>query len=332
MSDIFISYASADRDAARDLASALQERGWSVWWDRVIPPGKQYDEVIEKALAAARCVVVLWSPTSAASNWVRIEAGEAFRGERLVPALIDKNTSIPLEFSRVQAADLSQWQAGQPSEPFEQFCLAIQEHIGASPKPQPKPKPAPPSPPTPPVPSSGFSRKQLGWAGGAAALLLGAWITSQSDRPNLQPRLQTQPVAVATPAPAPVMSNTPLPSPVELMNGGIDRSLQWRDHVLTFTGHLTWDGRSPQAALQARAVDSGNGRVVSEGRFVLQMQQVTQGRIVFVMSLGLPGDSHTAGQHAHGVGLIFDRLPGNGPAVWRYVYNCTAPGRPDLCF
>lgn len=334
MSDIFISYASADREVARDVAKALQERGWSVWWDRVIPPGKQYDDVIEQALAAARCVVVLWSPASAASKWVRIEAGEALRRDMLVPALIDSTTVIPLEFSRVQAADLSQWQSGQacvPSEQFEQFGLAIQTHLGAAPTPPPRPKPKPRPVPDPPLPVSpgttslaGLSRKQWAWAGGAVAVAVAAWIATQPEPHNVLP----QPV----PAPAADTGFVTLPNPVELMNGGIDRDLQWRDHVLAFTGHITWDGRSPQASLQARAVDSGNGRVVSEGRFVLQTQQVSPTRMAFVMSLGVPGDSHTAGQHAHGIGLIFDRLPGNGPATWRYVYNCTAPGRPDLCF
>ena len=57
MSDIFVSYSSADRARAAMLARALEVRGWSVWWDRTIPPGRQHDEVIEEALAAARCVV-----------------------------------------------------------------------------------------------------------------------------------------------------------------------------------------------------------------------------------------------------------------------------------
>ena len=64
MSDIFISYASADRERAKVIAEALAARGFSVWWDRVIPPGRQFDEVIEVAVDASRCVVVLWSKTS----------------------------------------------------------------------------------------------------------------------------------------------------------------------------------------------------------------------------------------------------------------------------
>ena len=96
MSDIFVSYASADRDRARAVAQALTEQGWSVWWDRTIPPGKQFDEVIEEALDSARCVVVLWSKASVASQWVKTEAAEAMRRKILVPVLIE-DVKIPLE-------------------------------------------------------------------------------------------------------------------------------------------------------------------------------------------------------------------------------------------
>jgi pantoate kinase len=64
MSDIFISYAKEDRGKAKDIAEALKRQGLSVWWDRSIPPGKTFDTVIEEALDAANCVIVLWSKTS----------------------------------------------------------------------------------------------------------------------------------------------------------------------------------------------------------------------------------------------------------------------------
>ena len=52
MSDIFISYANADRSRTEPLAKALEAQGWSVWWDRAIPPGKTFDQVIEVGVNA----------------------------------------------------------------------------------------------------------------------------------------------------------------------------------------------------------------------------------------------------------------------------------------
>jgi hypothetical protein len=124
MADIFISYASQDRDRAKALADALAAQGSSVWWDRVIPPGKLFDEVIEEALDAAKCVVVLWSTASVASSWVRAEAAEALHRKILVPALIE-HVKIPLEFRRLQAADLSQWPDAASDAQFAKFSQSI---------------------------------------------------------------------------------------------------------------------------------------------------------------------------------------------------------------
>jgi len=73
MSDIFISYASADREHARVLAQQLERLGWSVWWDRDIQAGKTFAGVIESEIDRARCVIVLWSNASVGSRWVRDE-------------------------------------------------------------------------------------------------------------------------------------------------------------------------------------------------------------------------------------------------------------------
>ena len=111
MSDIFISYAREDRDKAQALAELFQQQDWSVWWDRNIPPGRSFDAVIEEALGAAKCVVVLWSKNSASSDWVKGEAGEALQRKILVPVRID-SVNVPLEFRRLQTVDLSDWKGG----------------------------------------------------------------------------------------------------------------------------------------------------------------------------------------------------------------------------
>lgn len=70
MSDIFISYASEDRERIQALVKVLEAEGWSVWWDRSVIPGEKYRQVISKALDAAKCVIVVWSRESVLSEWV----------------------------------------------------------------------------------------------------------------------------------------------------------------------------------------------------------------------------------------------------------------------
>jgi hypothetical protein len=109
MTDIFISYAREDREQAQKLAAVLEDRGWTVWWDRNIPIGKPFDTVIADALAAAKCVIVLWSKDSVASHWVTTEAAEGRERGALVPLRLDRKATIPLEFKRLQTADLTDW-------------------------------------------------------------------------------------------------------------------------------------------------------------------------------------------------------------------------------
>ena len=108
MADIFISYASEDRQRAGALAETLGAHGWSVWWDREIPLGQSFDQVIEKALASAKCVIVLWSSVSIASEWVRNEASEAKRRAILIPVFIER-VDAPLAFRLLNGADLRDW-------------------------------------------------------------------------------------------------------------------------------------------------------------------------------------------------------------------------------
>jgi len=120
MSDIFISYASEDRPWVEPFAKALEQRGWAVWWDRHIPTGQTYDEVIWNALQSAKCVVVVWSAHSIMSEWVKEEASEAKKKNILLPVRIDE-ARPPFGFSRRQTQSLVGWQDGSPHPGFEQL-------------------------------------------------------------------------------------------------------------------------------------------------------------------------------------------------------------------
>jgi hypothetical protein len=145
MADVFISYARADRARAERLAHVLGEQGWSVWWDRYIPPGKTFDDVIEDALAEAKCVIVLWSQDSVRSEWVKAEASEAARRRILVPILAD-DIRIPLEFRRIQTARLIDWANLPANRDWDQLSQALAALLGREVKPRatavPEPKPA----------------------------------------------------------------------------------------------------------------------------------------------------------------------------------------------
>ena len=108
MADVFISYASQDRDRVKPLAEALQSRGFNVWWDRQLAAGQDYSQIIERELNGARAVIVVWSNASAASTYVRDEAGRARDEGRLVPVMLDP-IAIPLGFGAFQAEDFTRW-------------------------------------------------------------------------------------------------------------------------------------------------------------------------------------------------------------------------------
>ncbi|PWT79978.1 MAG: hypothetical protein C5B57_12975 [Blastocatellia bacterium] len=132
MSEIFISYSRNDRPRAESIARGLEAAGWSVWWDRIIPAGREFEEVIETELNASKLAIVLWSKRSVASEWVLIEAGAAADRDKLVPILIEQGVHIPLRFSRIQAADLIDWDGNVEAPSFQKLVADIAGRIRPS--------------------------------------------------------------------------------------------------------------------------------------------------------------------------------------------------------
>ena len=108
MADLFVSYSREDKARAAEVVRLLEDYGWDVFWDQETRAGELWPKVLEEELGKARCLVALWTTTSIASRWVRIEAYEALQSEKLVPVLLDK-VRPPLEFRQTQTFDLTGW-------------------------------------------------------------------------------------------------------------------------------------------------------------------------------------------------------------------------------
>jgi TIR domain len=127
--EIFLSYASADRERVAPLVHALEEDGLQIWWDEDIGDGQIFHRAIEQALTRALCVVVVWSRESIRSEWVINEASDARGRDRLVPVLLDPVVP-PLEFRHLQAADLREWRGDRDDPEFAGLRRSLAAMIG----------------------------------------------------------------------------------------------------------------------------------------------------------------------------------------------------------
>ncbi len=107
MADVFISYARADWDHAKQLADQLTTRGYQVWWDVELVGSDNFRDVIMSELETAKAVIVIWSAASCCSNFVLDEAGRALRAGKLVATRLDNfdPQNLPLGFG-TQHTDL----------------------------------------------------------------------------------------------------------------------------------------------------------------------------------------------------------------------------------
>ena len=121
MADVFVSYARADKARVAPLVAAIEAKGWSVWWDPEITPGQEFDDQIDAEINAAKAVLVVWTPTSVTSRWVRGEAREAAERGILVPVRFEQ-ARLPMDVRAIHTTDLDSWRE-DPANPAVQECL-----------------------------------------------------------------------------------------------------------------------------------------------------------------------------------------------------------------
>jgi TIR domain len=127
-SDIFISYKREEQAIARKLANALESEGWSVWWDPKLRAGEHFDDVIEKALNEAKCVIVMWSKLSVQSRYVRSEATYALEQDKLVPVRIE-NANLPFRFRGIHTLSFLGWDGAKDFSEFRRLVGDISSFV-----------------------------------------------------------------------------------------------------------------------------------------------------------------------------------------------------------
>lgn len=138
MADVFLSYAHTDRPLMAPLVAAIESQGWSVWWDRAMAPGQEFDRHIAAELAVARAVLVVWTNASVESRWVRGEARDGAERGILVPVRIG-DARLPIDFRALHTTDIGTTPDAAHSEAFRDVLRTLRmliEHGPASTQPR----------------------------------------------------------------------------------------------------------------------------------------------------------------------------------------------------
>ena len=121
MADVFVSYARRDKARVAPLVAAIEASGWSGWWDPAIFPGQEFDRQIVAELKIATAVLVVWTPKSVESRWVRGEARDGAERGILVPVRFER-AEMPIDVRTFHTTDLDDW-GEDPQSPQAQEVL-----------------------------------------------------------------------------------------------------------------------------------------------------------------------------------------------------------------
>jgi adenylate cyclase len=152
MSDVFISYKRENLAAVGRLVEALRAEGIGVWWDQDIAPNAAWEATIERELAAAKLVIVAWSPAAVASDNVKAEARWARGQGRLLQVFVEP-CEPPLFFGERQGIDLKSWAGAASHAAFRSVLESIRAGLETSSVPTADPVSLKDSAPPPPLPA-----------------------------------------------------------------------------------------------------------------------------------------------------------------------------------
>lgn len=103
---VFISYSRSDASFVKDIATWLQEAGCTVWQDiSGLRGGETWASGIDHAVRGSDVVIVVLSPDSNASEWVRKETLLAMKLHKPIVPILIRETEIPVQLVDLQFVD-----------------------------------------------------------------------------------------------------------------------------------------------------------------------------------------------------------------------------------
>jgi hypothetical protein len=133
MAEIFISYKSDRRNAAKHLAGVLTRYGYSVWFDYGLIKGDDFDFQLDRQLRDAKAVIVLWCSMSVESAWVSREASLSAKLKTLLPVLIE-DCELKLAYHTADYVDLIKWDGSPRSYMLDPLLRAVTRLVGREPQ------------------------------------------------------------------------------------------------------------------------------------------------------------------------------------------------------
>jgi len=135
VADLFISYSSKRRPAIEHLSEALENYGYTIWFDHALVAGERFAPEIERQIRNALIVLVIWCEYSVHSRWVAREAKLAEELGTFLPVKID-GARLPLEFNDADFVDLSIWDGNPRGNGLDELIDQISRRLKRDPTPE----------------------------------------------------------------------------------------------------------------------------------------------------------------------------------------------------
>jgi hypothetical protein len=108
MEKIFISYSRKDTDFVRKLAGDLESAGYDVWWDITdLRGGDDWVRVIPEAIKSSQYFIVVLTPNSIESDWVRKEYTQALTLRKKIIPIMLVQCSVPFALNTINFVNFS---------------------------------------------------------------------------------------------------------------------------------------------------------------------------------------------------------------------------------